>query len=478
MPRMVPPRESLEDVLVPPVKVVTLVILLDLHLLLRSRIYLPLIHKSLKFRRQRLLPKHSLVIRILGGMIANPPLHHPQVIPRRDPRKIIRGMLQHDELPRVRSVPVTAPQSIPHLLRQVGRPPRESSPAVLLLVLAIHVPHAGTRHHEHPPAAHPNLECHFGILAAPDVQSLVVPSQPPELVGAYGEEGAGSERRLIRFARVRDLGGVLHFLAFRQFLLREPRIVDGFRVVSESIGLIPEPELVVDDPVLQRPHAGSVILRSQIVDDIDGLHGDGMRIFDDGRRQMVVPRRTRHFHVRIDEHEHLPPGDPRSRQTGPRAPLPIVVLDHLHLGTQGFYVVPFALVYVLANVGGKIVVARDAVVVHDDHVHQQCRGSARQYRLHRKAHPIVRFVLRRHDDADRGHGGFVEAVMATHGIVEVFDSDALVDDTSGAEVAQVFVLLPFRGGEVYSLEGVVGIALHVPGRSWWRLAVPWSFVVR
>lgn len=102
------------------------------------------------------------------------------------------------------------------------------------------------------------------------------------------------------------------------------------------------------------------------------------------------------------------------------------MLNHLHFGREGFNVLPLVFVDVASDIVGQAVLARDAVVVDDDHLFEEIGRSSRQYGLDADGDPIVRFVLTRHDDTDGGEHGFVEAIVAAHGVEEGFDAFALV----------------------------------------------------
>ena len=152
------------------------------------------------------------------------------------------------------------------------------------------------------------------------------------------------------------------------------------------------------------------------------------------------------------------------------------MLDDLDFGTQGFDPIEFGFVDIPADVGGKVVMAGDAVVVDDDDLHEEFGGGAREDGLDGDGDPVVGFVLGGHDDGDGGEEGVVEAVVAAHGVEEVFDSFALVGGAVGAEVAEV-VVGGGVAGEVGAFEGVVGVGYEVPGGGGGRASVEWFITI-
>ena len=112
VPWMMPARESKHDMLVPPGKVVAFVLFLDAHLLLSRGIGFPFVDELLEFGLERFLPEQALVVGALGRVVADPPFHDAQIVPRGDFGEVVRGMPQDAEPAGVRAVFVRAAQAV------------------------------------------------------------------------------------------------------------------------------------------------------------------------------------------------------------------------------------------------------------------------------------------------------------------------------------------------------------------------------
>mmetsp|Transcript_35626 Transcript_35626/g.80002 ORF Transcript_35626/g.80002 Transcript_35626/m.80002 type:complete len:219 (-) Transcript_35626:577-1233(-) len=184
----------------------------------------------------------------------------------------------------------------------------------------------------------------------------------------------------------------------------------------------------------------------------------------------MVPSRAQHFDVRVDEHEHLSGGNLRAREARAGASLAVVVPYDLHLRRQRLDVIPLGLVDVLSDVLGKVMLSRNAVVVHDDDLHEQVGRSPRKDGLDRDGNPVLGLILSRHDYRHRRYHSLVESVMVAYWIEEVLHSSPLVQRPGATQVPQKGVLFLLLLCQVSPLERVVRVVFNPPRRGRRRFA--------